>query len=388
MGLTNALRTKLLADYPAEAESIQNFALSAAPLQWTDAQQVQFEVMGEVPKSEDAFFFDGTYLVKVPGPQTAQIVTEAKITANAVGGIKVGMTVNQARAVMPEATFTRVSDGEGIALISVEQAGDQVLRLFADEYDPEGPIDDSAKISLIEVLSPAYRTEDEVHVGMTIEDAEAIYGEVTEIMMSEIESREYVEFTNSPSGLFFRVTGESGEAGVYPEMDNLTQRYHPGATLLVIEVSGGSIMQDGRIGGIRIDAPEVEVMALAEQQGFGRVLNGEDQIWEAFGQAVQEWLFPEVGLSVQMLSDEIGGSKVVYSIEVKAPTELKTGLGIAMGTPKADVVRAYADYRTEEDEMGIFEGQDIYLVDSIYGGMIFTFTDGVVSGIFLGAAAE
>ena len=60
-----------------------------------------------------------------------------------------------------------------------------------------------------------------------------------------------------------------------------------------------------------------------------------------------------------------------------------------MGAKKSNVVKTYADYKTEKEELEMFAGEeDIHLVGSIYGGMIFTFKKGELAQIFLGAAAE
>lgn len=90
-----------------------------------------------------------------------------------------------------------------------------------------------------------------------------------------------------------------------------------------------------------------------------------------------------------MISDEIGGPKSVLSITVKPPFSGRTARGIALGDPRDRVVEAYAGYKTEETELdGFFPDEDVHLVGSIYGGMIFKFTDLGLSEIFLGAAAE
>jgi len=79
-------------------------------------------------------------------------------------------------------------------------------------------------------------------------------------------------------------------------------------------------------------------------------VKGKDEIREAFGEAVQPWTFT--------------------------------------GSPKEEVIKAYADYKTEKEQAGhLSESGDKHLVGSIYGGMIFDFEEGNVSRIFLGASA-
>ena len=102
---------------------------------------------------------------------------------------------------------------------------------------------------------------------------------------------------------------------------------------------------------------------------------------------VQDWLIPVQGLSLHMGSEKAGGKKAVESITIKAPSKMKTGKGIGIGSPEADAIKAYEGFKSEPDE-GLLNGTDAHLVGSIFGGMIIYFKDGKVSEIFLGAAAE
>ena len=153
--------------------------------------------------------------------------------------------------------------------------------------------------------------------------------------------------------------------------------------------SGLDIMETGTIGGIKLGATEAEIhAAIGDCQA--KLLKGEDEIWGVDGLAHQEWIFPETGLSLDMLSDTIAGPKTASSITISTLSALKTGRGIGIGSPKADVLKAYAGFHTEADEARNFNDNQEYrhLVGSVYGGMIFSFTAGKVSGIFFGAAAE
>ncbi len=398
--LRRSIKAKLAQEYPNEKEVIEQFAISVHPKAWVDAESVVFEVIGQVPKSLDAFLYEGEMTMKLAGPETVTIGGGAappsaavgagfEIKANSAGPVKLGMTIGEARAAMPTATFKRSSDGEGIALVEISENGQTLMELYANEEDPESNVNNEAVINFIQVWSPDFMTEGGVHVGMTVNHAEKSgLGDLKEIIMSELESREYATFTKQPSGLTFRVLHDQGAAGMYRNGEMTTTRALPGATIFRIEVTGADIMQDGSIGGIKIDAPEAEVLAIAEENVLGELLKGKDEIWEAFGQAVQKWLYPDGGLEVYMLSDEIGGPKSVFSITIKAPSKLRTEKGIQIGDDKAKVIQAYGDYRAEEEMDGFFDGKDVHLVGSIYGGMIFTFEDGKVSEVFLGAAAE
>tara|TARA_B110000037_G_scaffold161873_1_gene182863 strand:+ start:50873 stop:51889 length:1017 start_codon:yes stop_codon:yes gene_type:complete len=311
------------------------------------------------------------------------------VSANSAGLIKLGMTIAEAREAMNEASFKRSSEGEGIALVTISVNEKTIMRLSAVEENAESTVAGDAVIDFIDVMDTGYKTKDGVHPGISLEDAEKVYGKASELVMSELEAREYVTFPNQPSGLYFRLSNKNGSAGIYKAGEMVTTSYRPGSEIAVIEVTGADIMVDARIGGLGLDASEVEVLALGEKEKLGALAKGKDEIWEAFGEAVQPWTFTGSGCSADMISGEIGGTKAVFSITIEAPSELKTERGIGIGSTKEEVVQAYADYKTEKEEAEhLAQGGDKYLVGSIYGGMIFEFKAGKVSRIFLGAAAE
>ena len=406
IALRRAIRAEIARRHPDRQAVIPGLAISASARQWSGDHKVLLDVTGEVPKL-DEFFFEGQVTANLPGPDTvtlgdatpfppgipipADTVTaqDFSISANSAGPIRLGMTLGEAKRALPSADFSRATDGEGIALVAVTAGTQELMRLAAEETDPDSPINDAAPIYFIEVTSPAFKAAGGVSPGMSVKDAEQTLGRLRQIAMSEIESREYATFTNQPSGNFIRLSNIDNSAGNYRSGEMTTTRYQPGATILSIEVTGADIMQDGSIGGIKIGASEAEVYAIAKTQMLGNAFKGKDEIWEAFGQAVQEWIFPDAGLSLHMLSDEIGGPKSVYSITAKAPSKLQTGHGLTIGDSKTAVIESYADYQSDDDaNTGFFDSEDTHIVGSVYGGMIFKFKDGRVTEIFLGTAAE
>ena len=313
----------------------------------------------------------------------------AIITANSAGAIKLGMTISEAQEAMKEAEFKRSSDGEGIALVTVNLNDAPILRLSAGEEEADAAVDGKAVIEFVDVIAPDYKTADGVHAGMALEDVEKIYGKVSELVTSELESREYATFSKQPSGLFFRLSSKNGTAGIYKAGELVTTNYRPGSEISVIEVTGADIMVDGKIGGLGLDASEADVISLGETEKLGELTKGKDEIWEAFGEAVQAWTFTGSGFSANMISGEVGVPKTVLSITLEAPSTLKTEHGIGIGSTKKEVLKTYADYKTEKEEAeNLAKNGDMYLVGSIYGGMVFTFEDKKVSKIFLGASAE
>lgn len=78
------------------------------------------------------------------------------------------------------------------------------------------------------------------------------------------------------------------------------------------------------------------------------------------------------------------GPWAISSIQADAPCRLTTAAGIRIGSLEADVQEAYAEVRDAENS----ESGKIFVAGSIYGGIMFEFTAGVVTRIFFGAGAE
>jgi hypothetical protein len=111
---------------------------------------------------------------------------------------------------------------------------------------------------------------------------------------------------------------------------------------------------------------------------------GKDVEWEAIGEWVQEWKFPDQGIQLNMASEKKGGAKKVLMITATSPCKLATARGIALGGTEAAVKKAYGNVRDKENSVA----GKTFVAGSIYGGVIFQFKDGKVSEIFIGAAAE
>lgn len=111
---------------------------------------------------------------------------------------------------------------------------------------------------------------------------------------------------------------------------------------------------------------------------------GKDVMWEAIGEWVQEWRYPAQGLELHMASETKGGAKSVLTITATAPCKLATKKGIKIGSSIAEVTKAYQDVQDKEQSVP----RKSFVAGSIYGGVIFSFKDGKVVQIFVGAAAE
>ncbi len=130
---------------------------------------------------------------------------------------------------------------------------------------------------------------------------------------------------------------------------------------------------------------ELGQKAAAVTKALGKPASkGKDEHWEAIGQWVQEWYFPEQGLTLAMSSEKRGGAKTILNISAEAPCELATSRGIKIGSPATDLAKAYR--KEQNKEAG--EPGKLFVAGSIYGGSMFHLEAGKVAQIFIGAAAE
>jgi hypothetical protein len=132
------------------------------------------------------------------------------ITANGIGPIQLGMTLAEARKAAPKAAFSRTSDGDGAALVQIALAPDVTVQAWADEEDPEKPIDWRKKILSLATFSGAFRTAEGAYPGIKVSDANRVYGATETIETSEIESRQFITFAKHPRGLLFRLDETGG----------------------------------------------------------------------------------------------------------------------------------------------------------------------------------
>ncbi len=159
------------------------------------------------------------------------------ITKTSAGDIRLGTTIAEARSAMKGMTFERTSDGEGVALVSVKQGDVQLMTLYADEADPQRPIDETARIMNIEVWDQRFKTAAGIHPKMKFVEVEKVLGKVKKIIRSEIESREYAEFLTNTGGFIYRLMGPNFEAGIYPKGMRETTRYVANTYIYTISIA-------------------------------------------------------------------------------------------------------------------------------------------------------
>lgn len=170
----------------------------------------------------------------------------ALISLDGMGEFKFGMTVGEVKEVLGDEVeyvieSPYIVDADAIA---VRQDGEV---LFYIVHPAEKPLQDSDLVTMLQTNNPTFKTEEGVHAGMLIQDAEKIYGEAS-FFTSEIESRESVSFQNQPDKrIHFGTLGggapadekKSEYAGIYPDINALpreTKEYRDDAIVQHISV--------------------------------------------------------------------------------------------------------------------------------------------------------
>lgn len=148
---------------------------------------------------------------------------------------------------------------------------------------------------------------------------------------------------------------------------------------LAVNASEFDLMMRERVGGLRIDATEDEVVnALGAPPKRSRPVEA-----GADGQFYETWSYRSIGVELEMCGPKAKSRKRLASIELKSPSMLKTSRGIGIGSTFAELTKAYGRDRNAEESHG-----DLFVVGSVYGGVMFTIKRGRVESVFVGAAAD
>ncbi len=154
------------------------------------------------------------------------------IDPGGIGRARLNQTLDEARRAVPRATFTRATDAAGAILVGVTFGPDTAIVLFADESPDDSTINWTKRIVYVETFSRAFHTAEGVRPGSLVSEVQKIYGPVKEIVVSEIECRQYVEFERQPPRMTFRLD----YTGDFPENSRTTKTYSPGARIFSVAV--------------------------------------------------------------------------------------------------------------------------------------------------------
>jgi hypothetical protein len=164
-----------------------------------------------------------------------------QITPVGIGAAKIGMTLKELKQQMGKGFEYPVKTSfiEGFDAIAVTKAGKVQYYI---PYPAGTQFTDADRIQHLMTDNPNYRTQQGVGPGTSIGQAATVYGSATLSLSKENESREFINFTQHPSGLAFRPksVGSGSFAGKYPESNEeflKTQKYDGTAAIGQITVS-------------------------------------------------------------------------------------------------------------------------------------------------------
>ncbi len=156
-----------------------------------------------------------------------------KITSDSIAKIKLNTRLNQIKTIYPSVKLTRTSDGDGAALVLVTVNKQELAIIYANEDDPDAPIDRSNKIEAIETFNSACKSRLHISPRTTVKKAASLLGGIENIMLSEIESRQYIKFKEQPKNLIYRID----YCGNFKNDARDTKKYLQGCKILSIGVS-------------------------------------------------------------------------------------------------------------------------------------------------------
>ncbi|MEM7093465.1 MAG: hypothetical protein AAF567_10725 [Actinomycetota bacterium] len=165
------------------------------------------------------------------GPAWAQ--EDWDVTPEGLGPIRLGMTIEEVRAELPEPyqmgnQVPIAPDLEGF-VISVDGTVHALL-----------PAVESGRVEIIVVLDERYTTAEGIGPRSDVAVAEEAYGNATLTWSAEDQGREKVEFDDQPAGLSFRTSEAIGpQAGIYGSEETTTNLYDPASQLTSIWIMGG-----------------------------------------------------------------------------------------------------------------------------------------------------
>lgn len=160
--------------------------------------------------------------------------TKNLITKDSVGDIKLGMTVGEAKKLLPKGQKLAPAPGdEGTTLVGVYE-GKKLLLTIGDYGDFRGsadempPLNEKQKIEVMLIMDSRFKTAEGINVGTPIAEAEKKYGKLKE-MFSYPHMGEFGKFTNQPKFLkfYFKPKGDFPGAGIYEAVPNCPEDAYP-----------------------------------------------------------------------------------------------------------------------------------------------------------------
>jgi hypothetical protein len=163
------------------------------------------------------------------------------ITDRTIGAAKVGMTFGQLKKALGSTAQFKVESPFMVDFdaVAVSQSGKLQYRII---YAAHKQLKDGDVIELLRTENANYKTVQGVGPGMTLKQAEAIYGKATLSYHVDNEMREIVVFAKQPTYTIMFVPKAKGKqvAGVYGAGEKgffQTDKYQPNAVIESVMVS-------------------------------------------------------------------------------------------------------------------------------------------------------
>ena len=172
----------------------------------------------------------------------AQKTPSASLTISdrTIGAAKVGMTFGELKKALGSTALFKVQSPFRVDFdaVAVSQSGKVQYRII---YAAGTKLKDADVIELLMTDNSSYKTVQGVGPGMTLKQAEAIYGKATLSYHLENEMREGVVFAKQPTRNIMFVPQAEGKqfAGVYGAGQGgffQTNKYHPNAVIKYVMV--------------------------------------------------------------------------------------------------------------------------------------------------------
>ena len=142
------------------------------------------------------------------------------ITPEGIGGVKLGQTLAQVKRAFPHMKVRSESDAEGVEMWRLPVALNAVVYAHVEEGR-------RGRIDFLETFSAACQTQDGVHPAM-----------LRNIIMSEIEMRQFAQFARQPARIGLRVEGgDFGTQAADAELPLSTSKASPSAKVLSIQIA-------------------------------------------------------------------------------------------------------------------------------------------------------
>lgn len=161
------------------------------------------------------------------------------ITENSIGKIKLGQTLAQVKQAYPKIKISFKQDAEGVqyAVLPIASKTIVLAHLIRMEIDDGKISQGRTVIDRMETQSANCQTASGIHPNMRLSQVQQHLGNLKIITMSEIEMRQFAEFSRQEKWLTIRVEG--GDFGTHDEL-NLpmsTRKFVPNARIISLGIS-------------------------------------------------------------------------------------------------------------------------------------------------------